>query len=311
MSRKPIFAPVCQVRAKSLVLYSQLMNREEFPRSSTVFQSNKERVVYTGSVTKGATKRLKKAIQTLVAISKNQVVYHDQWSYPIRFRLSFITLTLPAPQETITDREIINKALAPFLRECTRKDKLNHYIWKAERQKNGNIHFHITTNVFIHYQTVQDRWNNHLQKFGLIDKFESVHNHRNPHSTEIRAVRNVTEIEKYLQKYYMKKAKEGDEIKGKLWDCSLSLKSVPWPSFIIDEKTNNHLTWTIQHYNENLIDLEKCSILWFDERNRSKFFNDTMTKLFYEFCETVRKYKRHVDPIPNTSTAHKTIPCGH
>ncbi|MGL4901444.1 MAG: rolling circle replication-associated protein [Shewanella sp.] len=292
MTKKPIFEPVCQIRPKGLIIFNQLANRADFATPETKFEHGKTRKVYTGEVTQGAKKRIKKAIQTLVAISNTQEVHHPEWTYPIKFRLTFITLTLPSDQGSISDKEFINQLLPKFLRECSRKDNLKHYIWKAERQKNGNIHFHITTNVFIHYQVVQDRWNNVLRSTNLINEFKQKHGHTNPHSTEIKAVRNINQIERYLQKYYMKKNQYDEIIEGKIWDCSLSLKSVPWPRMTITNQLFDHLNSIIPLVDEQVIEMDKCSIVWFHEWQRKALLNDSMSIIFNEFLNAVRNYSR-------------------
>lgn len=290
--QKPIFEPVCQVRGKSLVLFDRLANSSDFATPDTKFQSGRSRQVYIGQVTPGAKKRIKKAIQTLLLISPTQEVIHPAIPYPVKFRLSFITLTLPSEQKEVDDKTIINKALQPFLRECSRKDKLKHYIWKAERQKNGNIHFHITTNVFIYYQTVQDRWNNYMRSTGLMNEFEKKFGHSNPHSTEIRAVRKMGEIERYMQKYFCKTNQYDEIVNGKIWDCSLSLKAIKWPDISITSEVFQHLNKTAQEFNDQIIEMDKCTVLWFKEWQRKAILNSRMSQALQEFIDSVKSFQR-------------------
>jgi hypothetical protein len=107
---------------------------------------------------------------------------------------------LPAPQFH-SDTEIKKKCLNQFLTELKTKHGLNHYCWKAELQCNGNIHFHIVADVFISHEVIRLVWNRCVNKLGYIDKFELKHNHRNPNSTDIEAVRNSKQIGKYISKY--------------------------------------------------------------------------------------------------------------
>jgi hypothetical protein len=301
-TKKPIIEPVCQIRAKGLIMYKQLVNREDFATPETKFEKGRSRQVYTGQVTNGAKKRIKKAIQTLVAISKPQVVYVPQFEYDVRFRLTFITLTLPSEQGNITDKQIISGPLQKFLRESNRKNGMKHYIWKAERQKNGNIHFHITTNVFIHYQVVQDRWNNEMKNIGLMENFTSKFGHSNPHSTEIKAVRRIDQIERYLQKYYMKTNQYDEIINGKLWDCSLSLKSIPWPKLSISTSVFDRLNEVATQFPDQIIELDQCSLIWFHEWQRKAILNDVMSIEFNKFLEDVRNFQRTKKVPAQTST---------
>ncbi|HMR57153.1 MAG TPA: hypothetical protein PKC10_07520 [Cyclobacteriaceae bacterium] len=235
---------------------------------------------------------MKKAIQTLVFVSKPQTVIHPQLEHPVRFRLSFITLTLPSQQAETSDKELIKNGLEPFLLWCRRKHKVKHYIWKAERQKNGNLHFHITTNRFIYYQEVQDEWNFHLQKFGMIDRFQAKHGHRSPHSTEIKAVKKMDEIERYLQKYYMKNLPDDQKINGKVWDCSLSLKSVPWPSVVIDNSVNEDIEYMAGKLFDRRFEGDMCTAFWWTERERNKMLPGWALQKLEQFRHDVLTFER-------------------
>lgn len=115
-----------------------------------------------------------------------------------------------------------------------RKKGLRNYIWKAELQKNGNIHFHLLTDFFISYQIVRDTWNNCQSKLGFISSFELKHGHRDPNSTDVKAVTSINNLAGYLSKYMLKPTEKTKQQKltadidlqrkGKVWDCSLNLK---------------------------------------------------------------------------------------
>src|SRR5690606_39568338 len=87
------------------------------------------------------------AINTLLAISTEKEVFNHRLGSTYKFRLSFITLTLPSPQGSISDKEIKRGPLRMFIQKMGRRYGMYNYVWKAEKQKNGNIHFHITTDV--------------------------------------------------------------------------------------------------------------------------------------------------------------------
>ncbi|GAH42212.1 unnamed protein product, partial [marine sediment metagenome] len=42
------------------------------------------------------------------------------------------------------------------------------YLWKAEKQKNGRIHFHIITDKFIPWNELRNVWNKHQQTLGYV-----------------------------------------------------------------------------------------------------------------------------------------------
>jgi hypothetical protein len=90
----------------------------------------------------------------------------------VKNKLVFITLTLSSPQ-IHTDEEIKSKLLNQFLTEMRQKHKMKYYIWKAEKQKNGSIHFHILTDKGLHWRTVRTLWNRIQNKLGYVDRYRS------------------------------------------------------------------------------------------------------------------------------------------
>lgn len=137
---------------------------------------------------------------------------------------TFITTTLPATQRH-SDCEIKRKVLTPFIESLKRTKGIRYYFWRAEAQQNGNIHFHILTDAFIHHKDLRDLWNEHIGKLGYIDDFEEKHNHRDPNSTDIHALEEVNNLEAYIIKYVSKE--DGYRpIKGRIWGCSDELREL-------------------------------------------------------------------------------------
>ena len=91
-------------------------------------------------------------------------------------KISFITLTLPSPQHH-SDKEIKANCLNQFVTELAQHHLQIRYIWRAEKQQNGNIHFHFLVNKFVKYDWCQHVWNRILAKEGYIkpyaDKFSA------------------------------------------------------------------------------------------------------------------------------------------
>lgn len=83
-----------------------------------------------------------------------------------------ITLTLPAKQKH-TDTVIVKMILGRWLTNMRNNYDLRNYIWRAEKQKNGNIHFHILTDTALDYFTVLKTWNKVLWFDGYIQDFRA------------------------------------------------------------------------------------------------------------------------------------------
>lgn len=132
----------------------------------------------------------------------------------LKCQASFITLTLPSKQ-IHEDNEIKRHILQPFIAECKRVLKLTHYIWTAETQKNGNIHFHIITPTYINKYILQKTWNRHLETLGYITRCKT----NNPPSTNIKGVKETGKAIAYITKYISKGNQDRRKVKGRLWGC--------------------------------------------------------------------------------------------
>jgi hypothetical protein len=245
---------------KSVQYLPALMRVSTSPKSEadSLTRNFRGRKAYSGEITEHSRKRLKRAINLLIAQAQWKTATDYKSGKEYKFLINFVTLTLPAAQGKITDKEVKTKVLDPWLKKAKRKWNLKSYVWRAERQGNGNIHFHITADVFIPYQELQNTWNDNLEALGLITEFEKVHGHRNPNSTDVHSVNKISNIAGYILKYMSKdiatkkdlqiisgaqfahgtKAKIKAQkllakilnlsdvpLKGKVWDCSMNLKN--------------------------------------------------------------------------------------
>lgn len=201
--------------------------------------------LYTGILSPSAKKKLIKAINLLVAISLPKKAIHFDTKKEFSFRVNFITLTLPAPQGQLSDKELKQKCLKQWIEYW--KDRIPglSYVWRAERQKNGNLHFHILTDQYIHYKQLRDSWNRSLASTGLINAFEARHGHRHPNSTDVHAVKQIRNLAAYIAKYMSKTEDTANPIDGRVWDCSRNLKrkdACAFPMAVTDIDAFNELS---------------------------------------------------------------------
>lgn len=182
------------------------------------------RALYTGILSPSAKKKLIKAINLLVAISEPKKAIHFDTQKEFMFRVNFITLTLPAPQGSISDKELKQKCLKQWLEYWKDRLPCMSYVWRAERQKNGNLHFHLVTDRYIHYKQIRESWNRCLAPTGLIQAFKEKNGHEHPNSTDVHAVKHVRNLGAYIAKYMSKTESKAQPIEGRVWDCSANLK---------------------------------------------------------------------------------------
>jgi len=208
---------------------------------------SKERSNTKGELSQVSIRKIKHAINNLVLISEKKK-YFTKNGDSFHFKLNFITLTLPALQAH-TDFEL--KALLNDWLKIWQAKGLKNYVWKAEKQKNGNIHFHITSDFYINYQDIKESWNLCLKRIGYINKYreaqENWHksgfklrknsiryirgkkviwtreqqfkawqegkttNWSKPNTTDVHSVKNIKNLSSYISEYMAKN--KGD--KGK------------------------------------------------------------------------------------------------
>lgn len=187
-----------------------------------------------------ASRKLTKAADYLcyMATPKDQV---DRWQGKnCKFRLTFVTLTLSSAQ-IHPDNVIKALFLNQFFTEAKKRWGITQYVWRAEKQLNGNIHFHILTNRFIPWSELRDVWNRIQNKLGYVNRYrENLRNYHkagftvrkdllkhwsaeqqykawkfgqktdwnNPNSTDIHSLRHVSNVKRYCAKYMSKNESE-------------------------------------------------------------------------------------------------------
>lgn len=158
---------------------------------------------HDGKMSYKARQRLENAIYWLLFKSKPKKVFDFELQQNFSFNINFLTLTLPAEQ-VHSDAEITNRCLGNFLEVAKNKFGLANYVWKAEAQENGNIHFHVVTDCYMHYLELRQVWNRSTELLGYVSAFELKHKHRDPHPESIRSVKNVRNVASYVACYMSK-----------------------------------------------------------------------------------------------------------
>jgi hypothetical protein len=180
-----------------------------------------------------------------------------------------------------SDLVIKNLFLNQFLIEAKKRWNISQYVWRAEKQLNGNIHFHILTNRFIPWSELRDVWNRIQEKLGYVSRYREnlkqfhssgfkprpeLFKHwpldaqrrayfaglksdwNNPNSTDIHSLRHVHNVRNYIIKYLSKNDLERTRFyRIKFLDECLADK-IPLSDDILDEYEN-----LLQYFNEGRI----------------------------------------------------------
>lgn len=179
----------------------------------------------------------------------------------------FVTLTLSSKQMH-SDNYCKRHMLGRFLTEMQRQHGAARYFWRAEPQKNGNIHFHVLLDKHIDWKEIRSTWNKIQADNGYIDEYRKAQKeyHKNgfkarpelfkvwplekqikayaygvrknwsdPNSTDVHSLQKVKNCAAYICKYV---SKEGGarKIEGRIWGCTDSLRELSMPEVYCREE---------------------------------------------------------------------------
>jgi len=227
---------------KWLVPHSKKVNPEtgEIENEGNIVELLKSDRKSHGVVSFQAKRKVSKAIDYLLLMSNQKAVESRFSGKMFNFKIAFITLTLPS-QQIHSDREIKEKCLNSFLLELKKYYHVKNYVWRSERQQNGNVHFHLLVDKFVPWSELRDRWNRIINKLGYVDRYRdnmkeyfkagfrvrqellkkwskqaqfnayksgSKTGWNSPNSTDIHSIRKIRNLKLYITKYLTKTVKE-------------------------------------------------------------------------------------------------------
>lgn len=303
----PIQIPYIQLRTNIAICYNQY--HDSPPRnnknsalisarlmSSDAFRQNvdnlKEHVKYTGMMTAGAKKRLSKCISLLVTSTPYRYQLNRVTGKTMKFKLSFITLTL-AQSEKSKDAKFCHKnLLEPTLRYLRRSHGMKSYVWKCELQKNGSIHYHVTSDCFVPHTDLRNYWNQLASKHGLLEDFKKKYGHENPNSIDVHATKDIRNLEAYLIKYVAKEHQNEQSINAKIWDASLNLKQGKYYRTEIDSKLLDIIHRTLEDKAVSSTQLDKCLVIKFPSWDYIHHYFKHLMEDFKSHNKAIRQWVR-------------------
>lgn len=191
------------------------------------------------SISVNSQRNLKDKISYLFQFAKARRIKTYNGKVIPNFKVCFLTLTLPATQKHCT-AVISNKLLDTFLQVLRQRLGMQNYVWRLEFQSNGNVHYHIATDVYVDYYFAKKHWNNICETLGYISdyqqsmqslsytdyfkKYNSAGNipadvvykrwvrgksdkWRNPNSVDVKNAKSSDNIAWYISKYFSKSEK--------------------------------------------------------------------------------------------------------
>lgn len=167
----------------------------------------------------------------MVYLSEGKKYYSKKTKQMHALHLNFITLTLCA-QQMHEDPYVKKHLLEPFLKWMKRKGN-DLYVWRAETQYNGNIHFHIMSNKYLDKTSIRNKWNSLLSKHGYLKIFFDKHGHHDAISSDVVGIHEPEHMAAYMVKYMGKLAKD------KYCSLYVPIDEKPKINFIIGELIQN------------------------------------------------------------------------
>lgn len=193
-----------QVRENAVVIYME-PNRDVSPEKRlNMVEVQKHQ--YSGKVTEGVRKRMQRAITLMSQATKPKWITNEVSGRQQLHRFSFVTLTVANNTRMLTPREGYPLLLKPFLRWLRETIGVKLYLWRAEPQKRGQLHYHLVIPDFIHYQKIRNKWNEIQRDAGLLTEWFAKHGNYKPNGTEIRETRSVRNMTSYIQKEFLKRS---------------------------------------------------------------------------------------------------------
>lgn len=132
---------------------------------------------FNGYMSANTSRYVKRIVENwLTSIELNQdLVNQDYRNKPY---VTFVTLTLPSKQ-VHHDNYLKNNLLDPmieWLRDSQERTKrkgagVDAYLWRAESQKNGNLHFHLIVDRWIDQDKLRQKWNQILERLQYISMY--------------------------------------------------------------------------------------------------------------------------------------------
>lgn len=329
--------PIIQIRGSSAVIYDEPFQSSCYSKKNfNVANMAKNRQgAYCGRMTQGARKRMTRAISLMVQSLKPKTVWNPEGFYQYH-KLSFITLTV-SNSHNLTAKTAYHLLFKHFLQWLRRTQGVSTYIWKAELQERGQIHYHITCPNFIYWKEIRGKWNELQRKAGLLTDYFQEHKHYDPNSTDIHAVEDQKKMDWYMVKELaktidikrleMKRVVEslvqageipaekmqdfideytGQEIntEGKLWDCSENLSAIKLFNMALSTRHEHKINaWKLQKKIRE-VKGDFWSIIYFDGCAPPDLFNEKEMDLFTAHVDQVHTYqanrnRKAVDPAGN------------
>lgn len=313
------YIPHIKIQPNYIVLYNAPVEQRYSRRVSEKSKDNLKNNSCNGKLSAKSVIKIKNKVNWLLYLTNNKTVYNHSKGTTYQFKLSFITLTLSSKQ-IHSDNTIKKELLNQFLTEAKWRWGIHHYIWRAEPQANGNIHFHIICDKFIPWLELRNVWNRLQNKLGYVDRYREemkrfynggfkvrkellktwsyknqLKSYRNsakndfqsPNSTDVHSLRQVKNPGAYIAKYITKN-EDRRLIKGRLWGLSESLSAIDGAIDLLHNDLYNDIAMLRHNHPGSFVDEEYFSLIDVKISALDKEVYPALFKLFFDYLEYLK-----------------------
>lgn len=242
--------------------------------------SEKKKIERTGYLSYKSQRDIKRRVDTWSETLRFYKEDRQSSKKKINHMFTFVTLTYPSAQKH-DDNYLKRQHLNHFIIKSRRDFGIENYLWRAEVQQNGNIHFHLLYDRYIHHSEIRKVWNEIIEGDYYVSEYQKKNGNKDPNSTDIHGLKNVSNISSYISKYMSKTEVSDDrrrKIEGNLHGCSDKIRDIKQPVLLsllddyYDPKDNIYVI-------DGLIDFVRNSELVKWEAEQENYSTTIITKL--------------------------------
>ena len=284
--------PCVSVHPGRICLYNRVEYVSVKPRKNKADHLINADKHYHGKVSYQTRKKVSRGVEYLLFMANDKYLPETAHGKSYKFKIAFVTLTLPSAQ-IHSDNQIKSECLNQLIVEIRQKYHVKNYIWRAEKQKNGNIHFHILVDKFIPWSELRDRWNRIINKLGYVDRYRNemrkfhsdgfkareellkawdyksqvkayqkgkANDWNSPNSTDIHSLYKINKVAQYITKYCTKD-EETNTVEGRIWGSNYSLSGITGAQAIADSDIKAEVNRLITLFDDKYYSSDYFSII--------------------------------------------------
>lgn len=171
-----------------VTMYRDRAPKPKDPNAIPLGIENLTRGIFNGYMSPATKRKFRRITSTwLRSIMLYRREVKRPWD-PGRAYPTMITLTLPVDQMH-SDAEINRACLQPWIQMMRRDYQIDQYVWRAEAQENGNLHYHVILDKYIPKRAITLSWNQMLDNLDYRARYFGETGSLEPPSTEVHALK--------------------------------------------------------------------------------------------------------------------------